>query len=215
MIPEVIDKGMLDFGRLYKYNQIWKFWGKITFPADGSENNKPHQELHDDGAQKMCGSTMGVSDQAFFLYERPRNQQRLQTSAFSHRRNQDGRAEKYNLRWKEIHFWIFAFSKCNRCLIGAAFGWWFGNRPSCRSHVCPRLERLLSNPRSFYVQRLDIQGHGMTTFQDASWVNRQKTEIKYFKNEKNTIDSQREMCMPRAGRPSWQNCDSCTGIKDP
>ena len=40
MIPEVIEKGMLDFGRLYKYNLIWKFWGKITFAARGSENNE-------------------------------------------------------------------------------------------------------------------------------------------------------------------------------
>ena len=79
---------------------------------------KSHQELHDDGAQKMCGSTMGVSDQAFFLYERPRNKQRLQTSAFSHRRNQDGRAEKYNLRWKEIHFLDFCI-----LLVQQVFNW--------------------------------------------------------------------------------------------
>ena len=31
-----------------------------------------------------------------------------------------------------------------------------------------------------------------------------KLEIKYFKNEKNPIDSQREMCMPRARESSFQ-----------
>ena len=180
MIPEVTEKGMLDFGKLYKYDLIWKFWGKITFPAHGSENNKISPGTSWWWCPEDVREHYGRLRRAFFLYERPRNQQRLQTSAFSHRRNQDGRAEKYNLRWKETHFWIFAFSKCNRCLIGAAFGWWFGNRPSCRSHVCPRLERLLSNPRSFYVQRLDIPRHVMTTFQDASWVKQTKNRNQIF-----------------------------------
>ena len=184
MVPEVIEKGMLDFGRLYKYNLIWQFWGKITFPAYGSENN----EISPGTSWWWCPEDVrehyGRLRRAFFLYERPRNQQRLQTSAFSHRRNQDGRAEKYILRWKEIHFWIFAFSKCNSCLIGAAFGWWFGNRPSWRSHVCPRLER----EASFKPTQLLRAAVGYTEwsqrFKMQVELNRQKIEFNVQKWKK-------------------------------
>ena len=34
---------------------------KSLFQLTEAKITKSHQELHDDGAQKMCGSTMGVS----------------------------------------------------------------------------------------------------------------------------------------------------------
>ena len=118
MIPEEKKKGMLDFGRLYKYNLIWQFWGKITFPAYGSENN----EISPGTSWWWCPEDVrehyGRLRRAFFLYERPRNQQRLQTSAFSHRRNQDGRAEKYNFKVEGNTFLDFCILK-----VQQVFNW--------------------------------------------------------------------------------------------
>merc|ERR1719422_1203200 len=50
--------------------------GGVGLGVHRGERGSEKQELHDDGAQKMCGSTMGVSGGLSFYTSGPRNQQR-------------------------------------------------------------------------------------------------------------------------------------------